>query len=444
MKRIILIALSLMLAIGARAQKEGEIVKTGLNFGPLPAIAFDADKGFQYGALLQIFNYGNGENYPNYNSKMYMEYSRFTKGSQLIQFRYDDKTLIPGTRWSNAFRATIDKAYDFYGFNGYGTNFDPAQMNPFYRYSRYEYLFKSDVIGKISNNLNWVAGLYASYYKLGSIDYASINKGKAEADKFPTDMPTLYDAYVESGVISAKEADGGFSLGARLGVEYDTRDKEGAPTRGIWADAHVVLAPVSEVPFYRYSATWRQYFPLVENDVLTFAYRLNYEGTFGSQAPFYALSYISVVGEQIDKEGMGGSDTGRGLMRCRVIGLDTASYVAELRWRFTRFTLWNQNIAFALNAFSDGVMVTRGFDLSKLPDNLKSVFPAAPEDVTLKNGAEERPHVTAGGGLRFIMNENFIVRAEYGLPISKFAKEESALRGQDGSGSLYIGLGYLF
>ena len=86
MKKIILIAISLMLAIGARAQKEGEIVKTGLNFGPLPAIAFDADKGFQYGALLQVFNYGNGENYPNYTSKMYMEYSRFTKGSQLIQF----------------------------------------------------------------------------------------------------------------------------------------------------------------------------------------------------------------------------------------------------------------------------------------------------------------------------------------------------------------------
>ena len=29
-----------------------EIVKTGYNFGPLPAIAFDADKGFQLGALL--------------------------------------------------------------------------------------------------------------------------------------------------------------------------------------------------------------------------------------------------------------------------------------------------------------------------------------------------------------------------------------------------------
>jgi hypothetical protein len=443
MKKLSAILIVLVCSLPLKAQNK-EITKTGLNFGPLPAVAFDADKGFQYGALLQIFNYGNGENYPNYNSKMYMEYSRFTKGSQLIQFRYDDKYLIPGVRWSSAFRAILDKAYDFYGFNGYETYYDAAQMSPFYRYSRYEYLLKSDFIGKISENLNWMGGLYASYYKLGTIDYDSINKGKADDKKFPVGMPTLYDAYKNSGVISEKEADGGFSAGARLGVEYDSRDKEGAPTRGIWADAHVLLAPFSETPFYRYSLTWRHYLPLVENDVLTFAYRLNYEGTFGKQAPFYALSYISVVGEQIDKEGMGGADTGRGLMRCRAVGLDMATYVAELRWRFTRFTLWNQNIALALNAFSDGVMVTRGLNVSKLPGNLRTLTATAPNDVVLASGSKERLHSTVGGGFRFIMNENFIVRAEYGLPVSNFAGKSSPYYGQDGKGSLYIGLGYLF
>ena len=35
--------------------KKKEIVKTGFNFGPLPAVAFDADKGLQLGALLNIF-----------------------------------------------------------------------------------------------------------------------------------------------------------------------------------------------------------------------------------------------------------------------------------------------------------------------------------------------------------------------------------------------------
>ena len=37
-----------------------EIIKKGYNFGPLPAVAFDADKGFQLGALLNIYDFGDG------------------------------------------------------------------------------------------------------------------------------------------------------------------------------------------------------------------------------------------------------------------------------------------------------------------------------------------------------------------------------------------------
>ena len=43
---------------------KGDIVKTGLSFGPLPVVAFDNDKGFQYGALLNINNFGDGSWYP--------------------------------------------------------------------------------------------------------------------------------------------------------------------------------------------------------------------------------------------------------------------------------------------------------------------------------------------------------------------------------------------
>lgn len=122
-----------------------------------------------------------------------------TKGSKIIRLRYDTFKLIPGVRNCTNFQANIDKAYDFYGFNGYETYFDAAQARPFYRYSRYEYLFKSDFIGRLAGALSWEAGIYASYYKLGSINYASINKGKSAADVFPENMPTLYDAYKASG-----------------------------------------------------------------------------------------------------------------------------------------------------------------------------------------------------------------------------------------------------
>ena len=158
-------ALLLLLSTVSYAQKN-DIVKTGIGFGPLPAIAFDADKGFQLGAILNVYDYGDGSNYPNYDSKWYFEASFFTKGSQMYQIMYDNKTLIPGIRWSSAAVITLEKAMDFYGFNGYQSYLDYKAIEagqkgesflftPFYRNARNQVLFKSDFIGRITKNLSW-------------------------------------------------------------------------------------------------------------------------------------------------------------------------------------------------------------------------------------------------------------------------------------------------
>ena len=452
MKKLIVISILTLAAFSANAQKK-DITKTGLNFGPLPAVAYDADKGFQAGAILQIFDYGDGHNYPNYDSKLYLEASFFTKGSQLYQVRYDNKELIPGVRWSSAFRANLDKAYDFYGFNGYESYYDydlvakgkdkksEFQMfTPFYRMARNEFLFKSDFLGQINKYWQWEAGIFANYYKIGTINRDSINKGKSDTKKY-TYPTTLYDEYRALGILDEKEADGGFASGLRAGMVYDSRDKEGAPTRGIWAEGHITAAlpGISETPFYRYSLTWRHYLPIVKDDILTFAYRLNYEGTFGSSVPFYALPYMTVMGEKPDLEGMGGFFTCRGIMRTRVVGLDMATYNAELRWRFAKFHIGKQNIALGLSAFSDGTMVTRGRDISRIKDIVGRV---GVQEINYKV-EKDRLHSTVGAGFRFIMNENFIVAAEYGTPVSHFMKK-SPIYNQDGTGAFYINLGYLF
>lgn len=448
-KSLFLIALAILPSAVSSAQDKSEIVKTGLNFGPLPAVAYDADKGLQLGAILQIFDYGDGTNYPNYNSKLYIEASFFTKGSKLFQIRYDNKELIPNVRWSSSVRVNLDRAYDFYGFNGYRSYYDYDRVamgksgesylfNPFYRYSRNEFLVKSDFLGRINDHLQWEAGVFANYFKLGSIDYDNINKGKDESQIFPEGTPTLFDFYKQAGLIGEKEADGGLAAGLRAGIVYDTRDKEGAPSHGIWAEAHITAAlpGISETPYYRYSATWRQYLPIIKQDVLTFAYRLNYEGNFGSKAPFYALSYMTVMGEKNDLEGMGGFFTTRGIMRTRVIGLDMATYNAELRWRFCKFNIGKQNIALGLNLFSDGTMATRQLDMSGLSSITDKYVP-------ILNADKDTPHITFGAGFRFIMNENFIVAADYGTPLTHFLKN-SPLYNQDGTGAFYINLGYLF
>ena len=70
----------------AQTEKKDELIKKNWNFGALPAVTFDTDLGFQYGALVDIYNYGDGSRYPKYNHKLYFEVSRFTKGSGLTVF----------------------------------------------------------------------------------------------------------------------------------------------------------------------------------------------------------------------------------------------------------------------------------------------------------------------------------------------------------------------
>lgn len=458
LKSILLAMLALVLV--PNCIKAQEIVKKGFNYGPLPVVAFDADKGFQAGALLNIYDFGDGSTYPNPRQQWYFEASFFTKGSQLYVISYDTKFLIPGVRFSTALAVTNDKAMDFYGFNGYQSYYDYEKVDagkkndenylytPKYRVNRVAALFKADFIGNIWNNkLFWEAGYHLSYFDEGAINREKINKNKDENKQFPSSEETIFEQYRKWGIIPDSEADGGLNSSLRVGLLFDTRDKEGAPSKGIWAEAHTTIAPKwlgTKNPFFKYSATFRHYIPFIKNDKLTFAYRLNYQGTFGKTAPYYILPYITTMGQSYDRDGMGGFRTTRGIMRNRVQGLDMASYNAEIRWRFVSFQLWNQNIAFGLNAFSDGAMVTKPYDMSfkRLESDFASIddYKKARQeyDEYMNQGlSSDRPHITAGGGLRFIMNQNFIVCFEYGKPVGKYSK-------QDGNGAFYINTGFLF
>ena len=259
MKQIITLLLALVCTLPLAAQEseavpaKKEIIKTGYNFGPLPAVAFDADKGFQLGALLNIYDFGDGSTYPNTRQQWYFEASFFTKGSQLYVVSYDNRTWIPGVRFSTALTITNDKAMDFYGFNGYQSYFDYQKVldgkknddmyiyTPKYRTNRLAALFKADFVGKIGNTpLSWEAGYHLSYFKQGAINRAKINKNKDENKMFPDSEPTLFEQYREWGIIKDSEADGGLNSTVRVGLLVDTRGKEGAPSRGCRCEPYEV------------------------------------------------------------------------------------------------------------------------------------------------------------------------------------------------------------
>lgn len=416
--------------------------KTGWNMGLLPAISYNTDLGFQYGGLVNFYYYGDGKTYPKYMHSLYAEVSRYTKGSGINRFFYDSEYLIPNIRITSDLSLLTEKALDFYGFNGYDAVFNSPWVDDtdtanyvsrmFYRHERKMFRFMTDFQGKIKGgDLRWVAGFGILKNSIASVDIDALNKGKDDEDKLP-DVPGLYDSYVDWGIISEEEKDGGWSNYLKLGLVYDTRDFEPNPMKGIWSEIVFFAAPEffgnGDFGFSKISATHRQYFTILK-DRLSFAYRLNYQGTVAGTVPFYMQPYmINSFSNSSNTDGLGGSKTLRGVIRNRVVGDAFAYGNAEFRWKFYRGIVLNQNIYLGLNTFIDAGQVIKKIDIDKsnLPRSLKV------SDYFLTD--EESLHTTYGAGLRIVMNENFIVAVDYGRPMDK----------RDGGGGLYIGLNFLF
>ena len=437
--------------------EKGEIIKTGINLGPLPVVAFDADRGFQFGALMNIYDFGNGANYPNPNSQWYIEASAYVKNSSIGSYKfilnYDNKTLIPGVRMSICSGYYKDAALDFYGFNGYQSNYDMGLIGEnitfdenkageklqnkfdkkgklpkgFYRHGRDLIKIKADFTGEILKNFYWEAGYSFNWTKTQAFTPSGYTV---------FDGTSLFELYKTWGIIPANEANGGFTSALKAGLMYDSRNVENNPTKGIWAEGHIIAAPKwlgTTHPHYKYCLTMRQYVPIVP-EKLTFAYRVAYEGTIGKNAPWYSLPFYTNMGIKADNDGFGGYRTVRGLMLNRVQGLDVGFYNVEFRYKFVEFKLWKQNIAFALSAFTDGAHVFRGYDMKSYDEVL--AFAPATADMYKQFVFDRKDgfHGSAGLGLRFIMNQNFIVAFEGAQCFNK----------QDGGFAFYLNTGFLF
>jgi outer membrane protein assembly factor BamA len=419
-----------------------EKIKKGWNFGALPVLGYDSDLGFQYGALANIYYYGDGSTYPQYFHSFYFEISRYTKGSGINQFFFDSKKLIPHMRVTTDVTYLTEKALNFYGFNGYEAVYNPGWENDldtssyksrvFYRYERQFLRIGLDLQGTFFNDhLFWLGGFTFLKINTGPVDVEALNRGKKESKQLPY-VPGLYDEYVLWGVLSAEEKKGGMNNFIKLGLVYDTRDNEPNPMRGIWSEVIFLLAPAfigdGHYSFAKVSVIHRQYFTLVKND-LSLVYRVGYQGTIAGKVPFYFQPYMfSSYSQSTIVDGLGGGRSLRGILRNRVVG-DGAVYAnAELRWKFLRFQLFKQNFYLALNAFGDAGMVVQEVKVDE------SGIPPGVDASQYFSTTAEYPHVSAGGGFRIAMNQNFIISCDYGHVIDK----------RDGSDGVYVSLGYLF
>ena len=433
--------------------EKGELIKKGWNFGPLPVVGFNSDLGFQYGACVDIFNYGDGSRYPKFDYKMNLEVSAYTKGSLNLRFYGDYYNLIPNSRLFVDAGYFTDKRFEFYGFNGFASpyyndlyvlkqqsfeNFDPNFNSIFYRMDRKQFRFNSSLRSKFGFGEHFYYGVGLSYfnYNMGRIN---IHNEEYLYDK----QMTLYELYRESGLIRANEADGGNVTQVKLAFIYDSKNHDSDPTQGAYFEATLTGAPdiidgegYSHITF---NAVWQQYIPIVEEN-LTFAYRLVTQNVIAGEIPYYAMFNSNMLFyKKMSTDAMGGANSVRGINRNRVIGAGYAWLNAEFRWKVAGFQFINQNWNIALNPFFDAGIVTQSYRLEEQKTAWETIEKnyniSGYEENLIYSGEKEGLHTSAGCGLKLIMNRNFIISAE----------AAKALDARDGKGmKVYIGFNYLF
>jgi|WetSurMetagenome_2_1015567.scaffolds.fasta_scaffold00002_158 outer membrane protein assembly factor BamA len=460
MKKALSVLLILMMAFSAfgqeKAKKEKKEKKPkeriGWKFGgALPATTYDSNLGFQYGALIEFFNYGKPSIYPEYLDHTYTEVSTFTKGSGIYRFMYETNRLFGKTYFSIDLSYLPDKAYDFYGFNGYESVYNADWMNSdlevppyktamYYRFERNQFRIKSDLMGKLSgDHIKWSAGFAFNDFSLSEVDIDRLNEGKD--DKLPSNavQPGLYKLYQDLMIISPNEADGGWVNTLKGGIMWDSRDNKPNPMKGLWTEMGIEFAPGfmgNDWSFSRFYLTHRQYFTIIPED-LSFAYRVGYQTTITGHVPFFYQSQVitsRLTGAT--NEGLGGASSLRGVLRNRVVGDGFVYGNFELRWKPLYFKFLKADWYIGTNLFYDIGRVTKKIEM---PDNVELML-EAPKYSNLNysdyfNPGSEKFHHSAGISILFVANRNFCVAVDIG---KAFNGQDSDILG------FSIGLNYLF
>jgi len=361
----------------------------------LPALNFNSDEGFGYGALLELYNYRGGVK--PYRLMIRPLLALSTKGKRDITVAMDAPGLVEGWRFDLFLGREQQLATPYYGF-GNNTVKDTTLSDPpdpyYYRYGRTQYRGAFNVQRRLSSAVRWLAG----------VGYADIT-----TDPTPFDSGTTLLQQQLSGP-SPTPANPKSTIGSlRTGFVVDTRDREVGPTRGNWID--VLVQGVNPggflaTEFMRATLTARTYRSLTSK--LVYAQRVVVQITDGSFIPFYDANTIQTSSTN-QAEGLGGSSSMRGIEKNRYTDNNIVFANLELRYRFKELRLLGKPAYMVGTGFFDAGRVAK-------------------RDFWAPNSGPV--HTSAGAGLRLGLGQSFLVAFDVG-------------RSSDAT-QIYIGLGYPF
>ena len=389
--RLAVLALSIVSPLRLAAQRTD--APPAHSFTGVPALNFDADEGFGYGGVLQYHDYGAGAERP-YRYMLQPAVLFTTRGRRdAVLFADAPHLLAGGWRLTALVAREQQLATPFYGL-GNDTDADPAMVsssNPyFYRYGRTVLRANVDVQHALGHPaLRGVAGVGVRHVDLRAVPY---DRGTTLLAQTLGNAPAALSSH-----------------SARVGLVWDTRDREIGPTRGSWIEvlAQAVSSPAAGYGAYtRLTTTARHYAPL--SHALTFAQRVVVQNVHGD-APVTELSLLQ--SSYRDDEGLGGASTLRGIPQNRYQGKGIALANAELRWEALRGEVHGTPARLIVTGFADaGRVWESGIRISELATAL---------------------HASGGAGMRVGLGPSFIAGADVGHSAQSAA-------------ATYVVLGYAF
>ena len=348
--------------------------RRGSYFTGFPAIGWDPESEFTYGAAVQWFDNGSEDSpffrYTPYRQRVAVGAVGSTGGTRRALIGYDHP-YIGDSPW-RVRAAAVFEQNQFQNYFGVGE----STLGPLtYPGSPGEYTNWDDyqrALQRVVNGETWAR--YNDYRKtqagvamaverdyLGGrlrpqlgLQFTHVNVADytGETVDGAVQQPTrLFTDYQNGQVVGF---DGGWDNALKVGLSYDTRDFEPDPASGIMLQAvgrFSLQAMGSAYDYQQFTFSARGFQNLLPDPGrLILAGRVTYVMQFGD-VPFYSAPTIPFTDG--DANGLGGFATLRGFVTDRFVGEAMAYANLELRWTFGDTTLWGQHLRFMLAPFVD-------------------------------------------------------------------------------------------
>ena len=317
--------------------------------------------GLYYAQIKQL-GYDDWDDPAPYKAITSLDFNLTTSGTRRLELEARMPQLIDGWRFVVTLEARRDSRERYFGI-GNQSQYDKANETNaaphYYRSDNYRYIGRGEVQRRIVGGLRLLAGLHFERWRIDTLSGPS---------QLALDLANGVDPTIGRNV---------GDISGRIGLVFDTRDDEPAPTRGLLLEAMVGFADSSlagDVTYTRATGSATGYLPLGEK--LGIAARIAGQsmisgdpplGTFyqfeASDRPYYAL---------------GGAETHRAIPQRRLLDADKVFANVDVR-----YTLIAQPTLFRVTAVG---FVDAG-----------RVFPAGEFALTTED-------VMVGGGLGFFVH----------------------------------------